>query len=219
MAIERYTDMEMSDLKDLIDSLGWFGASELTDSNQTLKVYADAEKTKQLIEILSSSNRFYFSHDGDMETSGHYFYGSFSNPGLKYAFKTRNGVLLTHTPGITGSTPWAAIIGKTNNGDIACAVTESTSEGPGVIHSGAYGESAVGLKGFSFRCGTNYPDNAEITSQVTGAPIPTCPSSGTSYIKGAMCLLSSPWRFYFGEAEISGARYATNGYLALNDAD
>jgi hypothetical protein len=32
-----------------------------------------------------------------------------------------------------------------------------------------------------------------------------------------LALVVAPWRYYWGEVDINGVRYVTNGYLALSD--
>lgn len=217
--IERYDNITFNDLKDLIDGLGWFAASEI--DADILKWYADEEKQKYVMRIDSAELKF--SSAGRVSDSARYIYGHYGNNGYPmYAFKTKNGLLLSNTTSYVPSNwaPWAGIIGKTNNGDIAAAINIG-ADGPyiGRISTSAYGETVKGLESLSFRYGYDYPLQREQTCQITGMPIPTCPSNGTSYIKGALALVVAPWSYYWGEVDINGVRYVTNGYLALSDED
>jgi hypothetical protein len=217
--IERYDNITFNDLKDLIDGLGWFAASEIDAG--TFIWYADEEKQKYVMRIDSAELRF--SSTGNVNDSARYIYGRYDKNGYpRYAFKTKNGLLLSNTTSYANSnwTPWAGIIGKTNNGDIAVAINVGNDmTNIGKIATSAYGETAKGLESLSFRASYNYPLQREQTCQITGMPIPTCPSNGTSYIKGALALVVAPWSYYCGEVDINGVRYVTNGYLALNDED
>lgn len=214
MAIERINDLTLAGLKNLIDSLGWFAASD--ENSGTYTFYADEEKQKPVIQFTSGS--FKFSSVGDISSS---IQSTFGVPTV--AFKTKNGLLLSNTTAYAASywSPWTCIIGKTNNGAIAAVFSRSASSSDFCrFYSSAYGESVYsGLEYLVFRNGYNYPTNARLTSQIAGCQIPTCPDNGTSYIKSALGLVVAPWDYYWGEVDIGGIRYATNGYLALNDED
>lgn len=215
--IERYDNITFNDLKDLIDGLGWFAASEIDAG--TFKWYADEEKQKYVMRIDSSELKF--SSTGGVSDSARSIYGNYGKDGYpRYAFKTKNGLLLSNTTSYAPNSwaPWAGIIGKTNSGAIAVAINAgAASNDIANISTSAYGETAKGLESLSFRRGCNYPLQREQTCQITGVPIPTCPSNGTSYIKGALALVVAPWSYYWGEVDINGVRYVTNGYLALSD--
>lgn len=217
--IERYDNITFNDLKGLVDGLGWFAASEIDAGDY--RWYADEEKHKIAMRI--SSSQLIFSSTGNVNDTARYIYGSFgSNDYPRYAFKTKNGLLLSKTSSYaySGWNPWAGIIGKTNNGDIAVAINiGNTDSDIGRISTSAYGETAKGLESLSLRYSYDYPLQREQTCQITGMPIPTCPSNGTSYIKGALALVVAPWSYYWGEVDINGVRYVTNGYLALSDED
>lgn len=220
MAIERYGPLSLAELKDLIDGLGWFAASAEPESN-TYIWYMDEEKQIPVLSLSPSS--IMFSSTGNFNNSSAYISVSLNSYNFpKYAFKTNNGLLLSSTTFYASSswTPWAGIIGKTNNGAVAVALNSGSSGNDvGKISTSAYGESLKGLEILTFRNGFQYPTQRNQTCQITGMPIPTCPSNGTSYIKGALALVVAPWDYYWGEVDINGTRYATNGYLALNDED
>lgn len=217
MAIERINGLTLAGLKDLIDSLGWFAASD--ENSGTYTFYADEEKQKPVIQYTSSS--FRFSSVGSADNVSSSIQCAFDIPTV--AFKTKNGLLLSNTTAYASSywNPWTCILGKTNNGAIAAVFSRSASPSEFCrFYSSAYGESVYsGLGYLEFRYGYNYPTNARLTSQIAGCQIPTCPDNGISYIKGALGLVVAPWDYYWGEVDIGGVRYATNGYLALNDED
>ena len=212
MAIERYAGLSLSDLKDLIDGLGWFAASD-TDGNGNIIWYADEEKTKAVLQVDSTGANWSFSHDGDMGNHHIDVTGSFPSN----AYKTKNGLLLSSVTAYASSYwgQYAMIIGKTNNNAVAVAM-QTNGNGPYALNISAYGDAARALGTVYFGASTNRYD---YSPQIVTAPLATCPAAGTSYIKGAVGLLVAPWQYYWGEVDIGGVRYATNGYIGLNDAD
>lgn len=215
MAVERYDNLTLDDLKALIDGLGWFAASDVETGTYTW--YADEQKQKSVLRITSSQIRF--SSTGNVDAA--FISANFGGMGAPmYALKTVNGLLLSNTTFYAQSQwfPWAGILGKTNNGAIAAAInSEFSANDVGKISTSAYGETVKGLETLVFRGGYQYPAQRQQTCQITCIPIPTCPSNGTSYIKGASALVVAPWDYYWGEVDINGVRYSTNGYLALSD--
>lgn len=217
MAIERINGLTLAGLKDLIDSLGYFAASD--ESSGTYTFYADAEKQKPVLQYTSSY--FRFSSTGNVNGAGTPYIGASYTVAPKYAMKTRNGLLLSNVVEYASSswTPWMGIIGKSNNGAVAAAFSRQGSQSDFVyMNSSAYGEQTVtGVGYLTFRSQYNKPTNANLTSQVAGCQIPTCPDAGTSYIKGALGLVLAPWNYYWGKVIIGGINYASNGFIALND--
>lgn len=219
MAIERYGPLSLAELKDLIDGLGWFAASD--ESTGVYAWYADEEKQKCVLRIeFSATNPLVkFSHNGSMtQQNTDYIQGTITGGSSFYVYKTKNGLLIsTQTQYMeTYWYQWSAMIGKTDSGAVAM-VMQTTTSTPNIVNTSAYGESIVGAFNYSLRY--NASNNFPAVSQIVTVPIPTAPSSGTSYIKNALGLILAPWHYYWGEIDIGGVRYATNGYLALNDED
>lgn len=219
MAIEKYTELTWDGLKDLIDSLNWFDRSEHTGNYLNFFV-GESASTPTMQFTMASSPRMYFSHTGDVDSDGHNLYGA-NGGAIPYAYKTKNGILMSTESEYVGSGyGWAAILGKTNNGAIAVAMNVTKgSDNYGRVHTCAYGEENKGLESFVFRMSAAHPTGKSSVSQIEPCPIPTAPANGTGYIKGAVCLPLAPWDYYFGEVDIGGIRYVTNGYIALSDED
>ena len=220
MAIEKYIGVTHSQLKELIDSLGWFAASEDDTENSKVLYYADAEKTKPVLvhTYNGDSPILYFSHNGTGSTdSNHYLSSPLYSDNL-YVFKTRNGLLLSSQTAYASSYwyQYAVLLGKTNNGDV-CVFMQTNQGYPNTGYTSAYGEAMRFSSPFQFRYSA--ATDFSYTSQIVTCPIPTAPSSGTSYIKNALALMVAPWNYYWGEVDIGGVRYVTNGYLAISDED
>lgn len=212
MAIERYVLSDVAELKAMIDGLNYFAASD-TDGSGNIIWYMDEEMKKEVLKINSSGSSWWFSHNGDMGNSGNYITASGAFP--SNAYKTKNGMLLSSATEYRSSywSQYALLLGKTNNGAVAAAL-QYQANSPYHVDIAAYGDTTKGITNFYLRGSTlGYSE----CPQIVTAPLPTCPASGVSYIKGAMGLIVAPWNYYWGEADIGGIRYATNGYLALSD--
>lgn len=217
MAIEQYTFASANDLKDLVESLDWFdtvsidGVYVVGSLNNVDTLFLCAPTVGQ-----GSSNKFYTGTRWvEMNAS------SSVNYTLVYGFKTKNGLLLTHD---TSNCRSQVLLGKTNNGNIAVCMSQSADQySKTQFYSAAVGESdpAIGGVGRLLTIGNAVSNTAERyrwvgTSQITSCPIPTCPTNGTSYIKGAKMFITTTLDS-LGIVEIDGVKYATTGDLALND--
>lgn len=213
MAIERFVLADVAELKAMIDGLNYFAASD-TDGSENIIWYMDEEMEKPVLKINSSGLSWWFSHDGNMGDSNHYIYnttGAFPNN----VYRTKNGLLFSSETQYYSSywNQYALLLGKTNNDAVAVALQYQYNT-PYRVSIAAYGDATKGITDFALRYSTHGYSECP---QIVDAPLPTCPASGVSYIKGARGLIVAPWDYYWGEAEIGGVRYATNGYLALSD--
>lgn len=217
MAIEQYTFTDANDLKDLVESLDWFdtvsidGVYVVGSLNNVDTLFLCAPTVEQ-----GSSNKFYTGTRWvEMNAS------SSVNYTLVYGFKTKNGLLLTHG---TSNCQSQVLLGKTNNGNIAVCMSQSADQySKTQFYSAAVGENdpSIGSVGRLLTIGNAVSNTAERyrwvgTSQITSCPIPTCPTNGTSYIKGAKMFITTTLDS-LGIVEIDGVKYATTGDLALND--
>lgn len=219
MAIEQYTFASARDLKDLVESLGWFDTVSIDGSynyvigsiNNVDTLFLSVPTSGQ-----ASANKFYTGTRWVQMNAS-----TSSNYTLIYGFKTKNGLLLTHS---TSNCQAQVLLGKTNNGSIAVCMSQSADQySKTQFYSAAVGESdpAIGSVGRLLTIGNAVSISAERyrwvgTSQITSCPIPTCPTNGISYIKGAKMLITTTLDS-LGIVEIDGVKYATTGDLALND--
>lgn len=215
MAIEQYTFASARDLKDLVESLGWFDTVRTT-GDYVIGCLNNVDTLLLCEPTGSSPNKFYTGTrliETGANVSGNYT--------LIYGFKTKNGLLLTHT---TSDCQAQVLLGKTNNGSIAVCMSQSADQYSRTqFYSAAVGESdpAIGSVNRLLTIG-NAASNTGAryrwvgTSQITSCPIPTCPTNGTSYIKGAKMFITTTLGS-MGIVEIDGVKYATTGDLALND--
>ena len=229
MAIEQYTLATVNDLKSLVESLGWFDNVEMNpSSNGEVLCQLDSYPNVDIIRFAGATGSIQAEYCNAFNTGERTIkmsYSSSSNLRLIYAFKTKNGLLLTHTASTCKA---QVLLGKTNNGDIAVCMSKSADDSSGFkFWAAAVGETDqyIGTNsrqitiGNSTTASSEYPRNVWAGSpQITTCQIPTCPSSGTSFIKGALMLVTTNINS-LGVVEIDGVQYATTGDLCLNDED
>lgn len=217
MAIEQHTFTDANDLKDLVESLDWFDTVSINSGyivgsiNNVDTLFLCTPTTGQ-----ASANKFYTGTRWVQMGAN-----TSSNYTLIYGIKTKNGLLLTHS---ASNCQAQVLLGKTNNGSIAVCMSQSADQySKTQFYSAAVGESdpAIGGVGRLLTIGNAVSNTAERyrwvgTSQITSCPIPTCPTNGISYIKGAKMLITTALDS-LGIVEIDGVKYATTGDLALND--
>lgn len=225
MAIEQYTLATVNDLKNLVESLGWFDTVAIeSERGVAVNCTVDGITVLKLAGPITNSkydkNEFYTGTRTILQSTP-----VIGNQALVYAYKTKNGLLLTHTASICEA---QVLLGKTNNGDIAVCMSIAASDSSGFkFWAAAVGETdqyiGTGSRqitiGNSTSSSSEHPRNVWAGSpQITACQIPTCPSSGTSYIKGARMLVTTTINS-LGTVEIDGIQYATTGDLCLNDED
>lgn len=225
MAIEQYTLATTNDLKNLVESLGWFDlVTEESVRGKLLLCEVDGVTVLKLAgpgTDASADKNYFYTGTRTIEqatgTSGH--------QALLYAYKTKNGLLLTHT---ASNCEAQVLLGKTNNGDIAVCMSKiAAGSAEYKFYAAAVGEtdqyigtdSRLLVIGSSTSSSSSFPRDVWAGSpQITACQIPTCPSSGTSYIKGARMLVTTSMNS-LGTVEINGVQYATTGDICLNDED
>lgn len=223
MAIERYMLATTNDLKDLIEGLGWFDnvtvGYDIFDG--VLVCTLGNVVPFQALNVAGPTGDVSYTYANQFNTGTRTFYmgGAAQNKRIKYAFKTKNGLLLTNNETECRS---QVLIGKTDAGSIACCMSCSTDT-MYKFYTAAVGEIdeyigtdnrtlGIGIGGGSSRYRwTGSP-------QITACQIPTCPSSGASYIKGALLLVTTNMDS-LGIIEINGIQYVTTGDICLNDED
>ena len=228
MAIEQYTLATTNDLKNLVESLGWFDnvAINISSSGEVLG-QLDSYPDVNIVKFAGptggmSANSTAFNTGTRTITMG---CSASTDLRLIYAFKTKNGLLLTDDSVNCYS---QVLLGKTNNGDIACCMSTHASEASTYdFWAAAVGETDqyIGTSNRTIRIGVRNSAASTAsrfrwtgTPQITACQIPTCPSSGTSYIKGALMLVTTNMNS-LGTVEINGVQYATTGDLCLSDDD
>ena len=230
MAIEKYFLNTDDDVVTLLNDLGWFNnvvkgngyieASGTVDS-QDRTILRLCSPTATSVEATTAFYTLGIGYDGGRTIS--MGASASSNKAPKYCYKTKNGLLLTHD---TSACYAQVLIGKTNNGKIAVVMsTMADKYSQCKFYTGAIGEnySGIGNDNGVIQIG-NVPSESYSrirwagSPQITACPIPTLPSNGTSYIKGALMLVTTNIRD-LGTVEIGGIKYATTGDLCLNDED
>jgi hypothetical protein len=223
MAIEKFEFATVAELKEVIESLGWFDSVTVESTRgKSLLCEVDGVTVLKLAGPGASEDKNYFYTGTRTIEQG---IGVTGHQALVYAYKTKNGLLLTHTASICEA---QVLLGKTNNGDIAVCMSTSATDSSGFkFWAAAVGETDqyIGTSsrqiaiGNSVSTSSDHPRNVWAGSpQITACQIPTCPSSGTSYIKGARMLVTTTMNS-LGTVEINGIRYATTGDLCLSDED
>lgn len=230
MAIEKYFLNTDDDVVTLLNDLGWF--NNVVKGNGYIEASGTVDSHDRTILRLSSptatsgnTTEFYTLGQGYAGGRTISMGGSSAsaNKQPKYCYKTKNGLLLTHD---TNSCYAQVLIGKTNNGKIAVVMsTIADRYSQCKFYTGAIGEnfSGIGSDEGIIQIG-NVPSDGSGrirwtgSPQITASPIPTLPSNGTSYIKGALMLVTTNIRD-LGIVEIDGIKYATTGDLCLNDED
>ena len=134
----------------------------------------------------------------------------------RIVYRTRNGIMAVK--GLEGSSSsnsgnYALIVGKTNNGAIACTCTgKGGTTGKYDVKSGAVGEWSSDITSVIKAMQSEWSSSPQITS----IPIPTHPSTGVSYIKGAKAVMCGPL-LNVGTVTINNVEYATYGIVMLSD--
>lgn len=225
MAIERFTtNNSRQNIANVIDSLGWFDAVLI--ENGRINCYIGDDYYLSLILSSSSSFQFYpfgFKRCNEAGGAARTINEDAAYLSAFYGYKTKNGLFFMSDINPSSNRYYNAwIIAKTNNNKIAvvfpahcrldtCGYFQSCAvEEPNLND----GYPAVGFKSMDVIGQGAWPH----VSQIATAPIPTRPTSGTSYIKGALGFVMAPFA-QAGIVEINGIKYATNGVLALNDED
>lgn len=228
MAIEKYTNTSLQDTANLIDSLGWFDTVEIDGANQAISCYLDGDYYLRLRPGQGDSVSFYplgYNNRGVSGGQVRSINGNANSFFMTYCYKTKNGLLFMSLmyPSSNESYYSSFLLAKTNAGKIAVAFQDSCAMSySGNIQTYAVDEPVVDVGSWPiirFRRLWEYDSGGwPSTPQLVSAPIPTHPSSGTSYIKGALGFILAPFN-QAGIVEIDGIKYATNGVLALNDED
>lgn len=205
MAIEQIDITSKEDLITVLQGLGYFDTIENNASTNQIECSIGSNVVLKIPSSTGTSASFEF-----IASNG----ASFSTTSKKMptlVYKTRNGILATLGTNTTVSNYVGLILGKTNSNVVAaCCCNAGT--GTGVCKVGAVGETSPDISEQLYAAYGNWSTSPQITS----IPIPTHPSNGVSYIKGAKAVICGP-RLSTGITTINGVEYATNGYIMLSD--
>lgn len=220
MAITRTNMTSASEMVAILEGLGWFGSVEYDSGQGDIYCYIDNGGTNhKLISIPWTAGSY---------TVNFNFYPIAGSTEIKITescmpprvcWQTRNGILITTATTGRGQNDLFAIIGKTNNNKIAVAVGHGYQDGSGTGKLGTIKTCAEGENDGLINSILHFRDGVwNGYTQIAQLPIPTHPSTGTSYIKGASCFAVAP-TIEPGIFTIDGVEYATNGSIALSDGE
>lgn len=196
------------------DFATWLSSQELAwfDSVTTPSVGVISCFIEGVEYMRFGSSYIMFSPTGQISMSGKYFSSSGKNA-YQYGYKSKNGVLLTYTQ----NAPQAWVFfGKTNNGAKCFAMGNGNAALS--VNVAAFGEESTSLSEKFCSTATSRPPEWGDSVQVVTSVIPTHPSSGVSYINGALLILTAPFQYDgWQKVRIGETTYMTNGYVALSD--
>lgn len=161
-------------------------------------------------EFDSSAVRF--SPTGELTTVGRSFSSTGKNT-YSYGYKSRNGILLSYTQ----SAPQAWVYFGLTNNDKKCFMMGNGNAALSV-RIGAFDEISNSLYLPFSQTSTGAPTAWSDSTQIVTTAIPTHPTSGISYVKGALLILTAPFQNSgWQKIRIGNTVYVTNGYVALSD--
>ena len=207
MAIEQIDITSKEQLITVLQGLGYFDTVEY--NSDTSHIYCSIGNDVILKVPAPSSSTGVSTFEFNAGNGRNFTVTSRKMPTLVY--KSRNGLLAVYGTS-TGVTSYIAfLVGKTNSNAVSvCACSSSNSAK--LYKVGAVGETSPEI-GDSF---STLENDWSTSPQITAVPIPTHPSNGVSYIKGAKAVICGP-KLNTGIATINGVEYATNGYIMISD--
>ena len=161
-------------------------------------------------EFDSSAVRF--SPTGQLTTVGKFFSSTGKNT-YSYGYKSRNGILLSYTQ----AAPQSWVYFGLTNADKKCFMM-GNGNGALSVRIAAFDEISNSFTVPFCPLSTGAPTAWSDSPQIVTTAIPTHPTSGVSYVKGALLILTAPFQNSgWQKIRIGETVYITNGYVALSD--
>ena len=211
MAIQTIAIDTKEELISVLEDLDYFDMVENNASTNQIECSIGSDVVLKIPSSTSTAVSLEFFTTSESRTVST---GSLTLPRIVY--RTRNGIMAVK--GLEGSSStnsgnYALIIGKTNNGAIACAFTgKGGTTGKYDVKPGAVGEWSSDITSTIKAMQSEWSTSPQITS----IPIPTHPSNGVSYIKGAKAVMCGPL-LNTGIVTINNVEHATYGVIMLSD--
>lgn len=211
MAIQTIAIDTKEDLISVLQDLDYFDTVENNASTNQIECSVGSNVVLKIPSSTSTAVSVEFFTTAEEKT---FTVGTLTLPRIVY--RTRNGIFAVK--GLEGSSSsntgnYALIIGKTNSGAIACACTgRGGTTGKYDVKSGAVGEWSSDITSAIKSMQSEWSSSPQITS----IPIPTHPSTGVSYIKGAKAVMCGPL-LSTGIVTIDNVEHATYGVIMLSD--
>lgn len=209
MAIQTIAIDTKEDLISVLEDLDYFDTVENNASTNQIECSVGSDVVLKIPSSTSTAASVEFFTTAEEKT---FTVGTLTLP--RFVYKTRNGIMAVKSQGASATSGnYGLIIGKTNSGTIACACTgKGATTGKYDIKSGAIGEWSDDITSAIKTMQSEWSSSPQISS----IPIPTHPSTGVSYIKGAKAVMCGPL-LNVGIVTINGVEHATYGIVMLSD--